>query len=56
MTKELTQHMIRTERILGEVVSDKIRLEEGAHLSVTGTRVIQDKEVGFEGGHEDDNR
>ena len=43
----------RTERILREVVSDQIRLEEGAHLSITRTGVIEDHEVDFEGRHED---
>ena len=43
----------RTERILREVVSDQIRLEEGAHLGITRTGVVENHEVDFEGRHED---
>lgn len=44
-----------TERVPGKVISDKIRLEEGAHLRITRTGMIQDEEVNLESYHVDDN-
>ena len=43
-----------TERIPGEVVSDEVRLEEGAHLRISRTGMVQDEEVNLESYHVDD--
>ena len=45
-----------TKGVPGKVISDKIRLEEGAHLRITRTGMVQDKEVNLESYHVDDNR
>jgi len=45
-----------TEGIPGEVVSDKIRLEEGTHLRVSRPGMIQDEEVDLERYHVNDDR
>ena len=45
-----------TQRVPGKVISDKIRLEEGAHLRITRTGMVQDKKVNLKGYHVDDNR
>ena len=45
-----------TERIPGEIVSNKICLEQGAHLRVSGTGMVQDEKVDLESYHVDDNR
>ena len=43
----------RTQRILVEIISDEIRLEKGAHLRVTWSRMIQNHEMELEGRHID---
>ena len=42
---------IHTQGIVGKVVANKIRLEQRAHLSITGTGMIEDHEMNFEGSH-----
>ena len=44
-----------TERIPSKVISDEIRLEQGAHLRIARTGMVQDEEVNFESYHVDDN-
>ncbi len=39
-----------------EVIANQIRLEQGAHLSVAGPRMVQDHEVNFERCHENEDR
>ena len=51
----LGKAILHTERVLVEFISDKVGLEEGAHLGVTRPRVVQDHEVDLEGSHEDEN-
>jgi hypothetical protein len=45
---------IFTKRVFREVIADKIGLEQGTHLGITGTGMIQHHEVNFEGRHEDE--
>lgn len=45
-----------TQRVLGEIVSNKICLEQRAHLRIARARMVQDEEVNLESYHVYDNR
>lgn len=47
---------VLTQRVLVEVIAFQIGLEQGAHLSVTGSRLIENKEMELKGSHVNEDR